>query len=90
MVRRSGPWHLRGDLPSASLALPELQMQPAPWQVSFDTSSLTGWDSGLASFLLRIFPRALREVAASLVCTADRRYAPRLPIRDAFVPTVPT
>ncbi|HZY58846.1 MAG TPA: ABC transporter permease [Candidatus Binataceae bacterium] len=50
----SGPWHLRRDLPPASLVLPEFQKQPAPKRVSFDTSTLTGWDSGLVSFLLEV------------------------------------
>jgi phospholipid/cholesterol/gamma-HCH transport system permease protein len=54
LVHLSGPWHLRRDLPPASLVLPEFQMQPAPKRVSFDTSTLTGWDSGLVSFLLEV------------------------------------
>ena len=54
MVHLSGPWHLRRDLPPADLVIPELQKQPAPKRLSFDTSSLTGWDSGLVSFLLEV------------------------------------
>jgi phospholipid/cholesterol/gamma-HCH transport system permease protein len=54
LVHLSGPWHLRRDLPPASLVLPEFQKQPAPKRVSFDTSTLTGWDSGLVSFLLEV------------------------------------
>ncbi len=54
LVHLSGPWHLRRDLPPAELVIPEVQRQPAPKRVSFDTSSLTGWDSGLVSFLLEV------------------------------------
>jgi phospholipid/cholesterol/gamma-HCH transport system permease protein len=54
LVHLSGPWHLRRDLPPASLVLPEFQKQPAPNRVSFDTSTLSGWDSGLVSFLLEV------------------------------------
>src|SRR5260370_39215393 len=54
LVHLSGPWHLRRDLPPASLVLPEFQKQPAPKRVSFDTSTLTGWASGLVSFLLEV------------------------------------
>jgi len=54
LVHLSGPWHLRRDLPPAELVIPELQKQPAPKRLSFDTSSLTGWDSGLLSFLLEV------------------------------------
>src|SRR5262249_14600836 len=53
-VHLSGPWHLRRDLPPAAVVIPEVQMQPAPKRLSFDTSSLTGWDSGLVSFLLEV------------------------------------
>jgi phospholipid/cholesterol/gamma-HCH transport system permease protein len=54
LVHLSGPWHLRRDLPPAAVVIPEVQMQPAPKRLSFDTSSLTGWDSGLVSFLLEV------------------------------------
>ena len=54
MVRLSGPWHLSRDLPPVSLVIPELQKQPVPKRLSYDTSSLTGWDSGLVSFLLEV------------------------------------
>ena len=54
MLRLSGPWHLSRDLPSASLVIPELVKQPAPRRVSFDASELSGWDSGLVSFLLEV------------------------------------
>jgi phospholipid/cholesterol/gamma-HCH transport system permease protein len=54
MLRLSGKWHLSRDLPSASMVAAELAKQPAPRRVSFDTSALSGWDSGLVSFLLDI------------------------------------
>ncbi len=54
LLRLSGSWHLGRDLPSATLVIPELSRQPALRQMSFDTSALTGWDSGLVSFLLEV------------------------------------
>jgi phospholipid/cholesterol/gamma-HCH transport system permease protein len=54
MLRLSGAWHLSRNLPSASLVVPELVKQPTPKRVSFDTSGLSGWDSGLVSFLLEV------------------------------------
>jgi phospholipid/cholesterol/gamma-HCH transport system permease protein len=54
MLRLSGPWHLSRNLPSVAVLMPELQKQPVPKRVSFDTSGLTGWDSGLVSFLLEL------------------------------------
>src|SRR5689334_4787981 len=54
MLRFSGRWHLSRNLPSASLVFPELVKQPVPKRLSFDTSGLSGWDSGLVSFLLEV------------------------------------
>jgi phospholipid/cholesterol/gamma-HCH transport system permease protein len=54
MLRLSGPWHLSRDLPSAALVIPELGKPPTPNRLSFDTSGLSGWDSGLISFLLEL------------------------------------
>lgn len=54
MLRLEGPWHLSRNLPSASTVLPELAKQPGLKRVSFDTTALSGWDSGLVSFLLEV------------------------------------
>ena len=54
LVHLAGPWHLRRDVPSPALALRELAATPAPKRISFDASGLTGWDSGLVSFLAQI------------------------------------
>lgn len=53
-VRVSGHWHLSRDLPSGVIVIPEFQKHAALSHVSFDTSSLTGWDSGLVSFLFDV------------------------------------
>jgi phospholipid/cholesterol/gamma-HCH transport system permease protein len=54
MLRLSGRWHLSRDLPSVSQVIPELAKTPVPGRLSFDTSALSGWDSGLVSFLLEV------------------------------------
>jgi phospholipid/cholesterol/gamma-HCH transport system permease protein len=54
MLRFSGRWHLSRNLPSASMVFPELVKPPAPRNLAFDTSGLSGWDSGLVSFLLEV------------------------------------
>src|SRR5581483_4599360 len=54
MLRFSGRWHLSRNLPSASLVFPELVKPPVPRSLGFDTSGLSGWDSGLVSFLLEV------------------------------------
>src|SRR5208282_4113132 len=54
LVHLAGPWHLRRDVPSAALVSRELEATPAPKRISFDASGLSGWDSGLVSFLAQI------------------------------------
>jgi len=51
IVRLAGPWHLRRDVPSADLVSRELDATPGARRISFDTSQLTRWDSGLITFL---------------------------------------
>jgi phospholipid/cholesterol/gamma-HCH transport system permease protein len=53
-IRVSGRWHLSQNLPSGVIVVPEFQKHPTLRRVNFDTSSLTGWDSGLVSFLLEV------------------------------------
>jgi phospholipid/cholesterol/gamma-HCH transport system permease protein len=53
VVRLSGAWHLQHDLPSPAVVLNELKTATAPKRVSYDTSRLTNWDSGLISFIVQ-------------------------------------
>jgi phospholipid/cholesterol/gamma-HCH transport system permease protein len=53
IVRLSGAWYLRNDMPSATLLIDALNTPPTPKRVSFDGSQLTNWDSGLISFLVQ-------------------------------------
>jgi phospholipid/cholesterol/gamma-HCH transport system permease protein len=54
LVRLSGKWQLRRDLPSISSIDTELLARPIPKRVAFDASGLSGWDSGLISFLIEL------------------------------------
>ncbi|MGD0076635.1 MAG: ABC transporter permease [Candidatus Binataceae bacterium] len=54
LVRLAGSWHLRRDVPSAAQVSRELEASPAPKRISFDASGLSGWDSGLVSFLAQV------------------------------------
>src|ERR1700751_807570 len=53
LIRLSGPWHLTRDVPSAAILRQELESSSALKTVSFDTSGLTHWDSGLIAFLVQ-------------------------------------
>ncbi|MGC2494180.1 ABC transporter permease [Candidatus Binatus sp.] len=51
LIKLSGPWHLTRNVPSAAILRQELESAGALKTVSFDTSGLTHWDSGLIAFL---------------------------------------
>ncbi|HKV54885.1 MAG TPA: ABC transporter permease [Candidatus Binataceae bacterium] len=51
VIKLMGKWRLGRDLPSAGLVASELLAAPQARRVSFDASQLTGWDSGLVSFV---------------------------------------
>jgi phospholipid/cholesterol/gamma-HCH transport system permease protein len=51
VIHLLGGWHLRRDVPSASSVIRELSAGPAPRRIAFEASGLTGWDSGLVSFV---------------------------------------
>src|SRR5258708_32768464 len=53
LIKLSGPWHLTRDVPSASNLRREIESTPMLKTVSFDTSDLADWGSGLISFLVQ-------------------------------------
>ena len=53
LVKLSGPWHLTRDVPSAASLRSEIESTPTLKTVSFDTSGLADWGSGLISFLVQ-------------------------------------
>jgi phospholipid/cholesterol/gamma-HCH transport system permease protein len=53
LISLSGLWHLTRDVPSAAILRQELESPSALKTVSFDTSGLTHWDSGLVAFLVQ-------------------------------------
>jgi hypothetical protein len=53
LIKLSGPWHLTRDVPSAAILRRELESAAMLEKVSFDTSGLTNWDSGLIAFLVQ-------------------------------------
>ena len=53
LVKFIGPWHLKRDVPSAKVVEGELQSSLPIKRLSFDTSELTNWDSGLIAFLVQ-------------------------------------
>ncbi|MBF8270131.1 MAG: hypothetical protein HW386_1840 [Gammaproteobacteria bacterium] len=50
----SGPWILRNRLPSTALVMEQLDTRRGLQSVSFDSSGITVWDTGLLVFLSRL------------------------------------
>jgi phospholipid/cholesterol/gamma-HCH transport system permease protein len=54
IVRLTGAWHLRRELPSALPVQRQLEARSKPRRVAFDGSAITNWDSGLLVYLREI------------------------------------
>ncbi len=61
VVTFSGDWLLGSGLPSAKHVLQQLQQSPAPASVTFNTSVLGEWDTGLIIALLAMHREAEKE-----------------------------
>jgi len=53
-ISLAGSWRVRHALPAAAQLDTELKKHPNVRQISFDSSAMTGWDSALLTFLLRV------------------------------------
>src|SRR5579862_3712288 len=53
LLRLSGSWQLRHELPSPTLVQREIETAH-PRCVAFDAAALTAWDSGLLTFLIKV------------------------------------
>ncbi len=57
VVRITGDWATGNPLPSAGEVEKELSSGPGVRRVAFDAAALGKWDSGLLTFLLKVFDR---------------------------------
>ncbi len=51
----SGDWRIGQDMPSPAEVEKQIGSSPGLTQVTFDTRALTGWDSSLLTFLIKVF-----------------------------------
>jgi phospholipid/cholesterol/gamma-HCH transport system permease protein len=54
LVALSGSWRLSEKLPSPAEVWPQIEATPGVRRMVFDTQGITGWDSGLLTFLGKI------------------------------------
>jgi phospholipid/cholesterol/gamma-HCH transport system permease protein len=60
-IHLSGRWELRNELPSVDDVQEQLESEPGVRRIIFDTERLTEWDSGLLTFLIKVFDRCERS-----------------------------
>ena len=53
-VQLVGSWTLQAELPAVTAMQQQLDAQPPPQRLTFDPRDMTGWDSGLLTFLLSL------------------------------------
>src|SRR6516165_7703639 len=61
LVRLSGTWRVSAELPPIANALKEISSNPSIRKVAFDSSGVTGWDSGLLTFLTKLIAETERR-----------------------------
>jgi len=61
VIYLTGDWKLGSKLPDASALKKQLEASPRPVRVTFDSQSLTSWDSGLLTFLVTVINHCARN-----------------------------
>ena len=61
LLRLGGNWRIGQKLPSADEVRRELDSAPQVKRLAFDSKQLTGWDSGLLTFLTRMRDLSLQR-----------------------------
>ena len=61
LVRLSGSWTIDAELPSIEEVRRHVESVPSIRRITFDAQGLTGWDSGLLTFLTKLIAEAERR-----------------------------
>ncbi len=100
LVRLAGNWKIGEELPTAEVLLKQIESEPRVHCLTFDTHGLTGWDSGLLSFLIKIvdqcsqnkihvekdgLPHGVQRLLALAYAVPDRKGAHRESAHDSFL-----
>src|SRR5918994_1925273 len=102
LITLSGSWRLQDEVPSLTGVAQELA-EPRLQRLTFDTTALTAWDSGLVTFLLDILdlgaqrqvvvdqeglPSGLRRLLPLATAVPERQGARREVIPEPFLARV--
>jgi len=100
LVRLTGSWTIGHKLPSGAEVQSQVESGPAIKQVTFDTHQLSGWDSGLLSFLTKIInqcsaknitvnqaglPEGIRKLLQLAFAVPERKGARKEVVRESLL-----
>lgn len=103
LVRLAGEWKLKNTLPAADEVIKETRARPKVRQIAFDAGGLTGWDSGLLTFLIRVMdlcsaadiavekeglPKGVQRLLSLATAVPERKGARREEARISFLDNV--
>jgi len=60
-MKFTGSWKIGQELPAADEVRMQLESSPIIKQIVFDTQDLTGWDSGLLTFLIKVIEQCSKS-----------------------------
>ncbi len=101
VVRIAGEWKIRNTLPPADEVIKEAGAKVR--QIAFDAGGLTGWDSGLLTFLIRVIelcsasdiavekeglPKGVQRLLSLAAAVPERKGARREAVKASFVERV--
>jgi phospholipid/cholesterol/gamma-HCH transport system permease protein len=102
-VELSGSWRLQDEFPALTDVEQQIEATPRLQRMTFDTSELTAWDSGLVTFLLELIefgaqrqivveqeglPSGLRRLLHLATAVPERQGARREAIQEPFLDRV--
>jgi phospholipid/cholesterol/gamma-HCH transport system permease protein len=103
LIKLSGGWKITEPIPSASDVENSLESAKGIRRISFDTKNLGGWDSGLLTFLIKIFeacskakievdkdglPEGIRKLIKLATAVPERKGARKEAKKEAFLSMV--
>ena len=99
----TGDWRIGQGLPSADKINTQLSTGPPVGRLTFDTENLTGWDTGLLAFLLKLFdqcrstkieadksglPEGVQRLLALATAVPEKKDARQKEERESFLEKV--
>ena len=99
-IHLEGLWKMGNDLPSVEDVKRQVESEPGIQTVTFDSQQVTGWDSGLLTFLLKVIdlcaqknihadkhglPDGVRRLLARATAIPERKGARREAGREPFL-----